>query len=60
MKLIKKVYLHQKLFSKSNNNYRQDKFQHLQNKNLPKWNDNQCKLCKKNKAEEEVKKMRKE
>ena len=46
---------YQKLFSKNNDISRQKVLQFLQDKNLPKLNDDQCALCEKDITEEEVK-----
>ena len=46
---------YQKRFSKNNDISRQKVLQYLQDKNLPKLNDNQCALCGKDVTEEEVK-----
>ena len=40
-------YFHQKLFPKNSGISRQKVLQYLQDKNLPKLNDNQCVLLKK-------------
>ena len=46
---------YQKLFTKNNGISRQKVLQFLQDKNLPKSNDDQCSLCEKDITEEEVK-----
>ena len=50
-----KLSFYQKLFSKSNDISRQKVLQYLQDKNLPKLNDDQCDLCEKGETDEEVK-----
>ena len=48
-------YFFQKLFAKNNHISRHKVLQYLQEKTLPKLNENQCPLCEKGITEEEVK-----
>ena len=52
---IKTYSFYQKLFPKYNGISGQKVLQYVQDKNLPKWNNNQCALCEKDIIEEEVK-----